>query len=98
MYVTHTHKPEHSHEFRCLRPPILTSHTLVQLINISKMEPAGVGKLIVNFLETTGYGCTQAELDAKILETLPDMAGEIEQVRVLFVLCFCTCGGMSINV
>ena len=94
MYVTHTHKPEHSHEFRCLRPPILTSHTLVQLINISKMEPVTVGKLIVNFLETTGYGCTQAELDAKILETRPDMAGEIEQVRVVLIFCFCV--GMNV--
>ena len=47
------------------------------------MEPAGVGKLIVDFLETARYGCTQAELDAKILETRPYMAGEIEQVRVV---------------
>ena len=89
MYVTHTHKPEHNHEFRCLRPPILTSHTLVQLTDISKMEPAAVGKIIVEFLDKAGYGCTQAELDARILKMRPNMAGEIEQVRVVLMFCFC---------
>ena len=66
-----------------------TSHTRVQLTDISEMEPAQVGKLIVDFLEVTGYGCTQAELDAKILEMRPDMAGEIEQVCVVLIFCFC---------
>ena len=61
----------------------------MQLIDISKMEPAGVGKLIVEFLETAGYGCTQAELDAKILRTRPHMAGEIDQVCVVLIFCFC---------
>ena len=64
-----------------------TSYTLLQLIDISEMEPAQVGKLIVDFLEDKKYGCTQAELDARIVEVSPLMAGEIKQVRVLIVLC-----------